>query len=77
MTGAAIFAAAILAVLVCGRWLVRAAVLALQLGWVLLCAVLWCGWFLAHPRDALASLRAAIADAEAESAIRRLNQGLI
>lgn len=84
MTGAALIALALVTVLVLGTYLVQAAILAIQVGLVLaaaaghvlltlLCGLLWCGWFLAQPRRAWAELRAAIARAEAESAIRRLN----
>ena len=84
MTGAAIIAAAIVTVLVLGTYLVQAAIIAIQIACVLavvaghvlvvvLCGVFWLGHLVVHPREAMASLRDAIARAEAESAIRRLN----
>jgi hypothetical protein len=77
MTGAALFAFAVVTVLVLGRYLAQAAavaaLVAAQIAWTLLNLVVWLGCFLLNPRAAVAELRAAIARAEAESAIRRLN----
>ena len=77
MTGAAVFAMALLTVLVLGSYLAQAAVLvvvvAAHVGWTLLCAILWLACFAAAPRAALRDLKRGIEAAEAEAAIRRLN----
>jgi hypothetical protein len=77
MTGAVVLALAVVTVAVLGTSFVQAVIVLsvalAHVAWVLLCGLMWLGSFAVAPRQALASLRDAIAAAEAESAIRRLN----
>ncbi len=77
MTGVALLTAAVVIVLVLGTYVLQALAIALVVAahvvGLVLNTIVWCGWFVAQPHEAMEALRAGIAAAEAESAIRRLN----